>query len=169
MTASGDRYYRSALALVHHRGFGFHADTCAPGILSLLEPVRARRDLVVELGCGSGALSRHLVDAGHRVVATDASPAMLDLARERVPGAHSRQVVLPDDPIPVADAIVSVGHVLNYLADETSVDRALTRIADALAPDGILALDLCDREWGETRRDTPALGRAGDDWAILTE
>src|SRR5689334_8531939 len=44
-------YYREDLALVHHLGFGFHADDCAPGILALLEPVRARRGLVLELGC----------------------------------------------------------------------------------------------------------------------
>ncbi|MDQ3210654.1 MAG: class I SAM-dependent methyltransferase [Actinomycetota bacterium] len=50
------------------------------GILRLLEPVREREGLVVELGCGSGLLTRHLLDAGHRVIATDASPSMLDLA-----------------------------------------------------------------------------------------
>ena len=71
MSAS-DRYYRRDLALVHHRGFGFHADRTAPGILALLEPVRERRGLVLELGCGSGLLTRHLLDAGHRVSATDA-------------------------------------------------------------------------------------------------
>src|SRR5947207_10716404 len=111
-----DPYYRPDLALVHHLGFGFHADACAPGILKLLEPSRVRGGLVVELGCGSGLLTRHLIDAGHRVVATDASEAMLALARETVPDAEAvTQVVLPDDPIPAADAIVSVGHVLSYL------------------------------------------------------
>jgi hypothetical protein len=38
------------LALVHHLGSGFHADLVAPGILSLLEPIRDRDGLVVELG-----------------------------------------------------------------------------------------------------------------------
>jgi SAM-dependent methyltransferase len=80
-------YYRGDLALVHDLGFGFHADRCAPGILALLEPVRQRRGLVLELGCGTGRLTRHLVDAGHRVLATDASPAMLERARRAVPGA----------------------------------------------------------------------------------
>jgi 2-polyprenyl-3-methyl-5-hydroxy-6-metoxy-1,4-benzoquinol methylase len=74
-------YYRGDLAMVHHLGFGFHADGCAPGILELLGPVRERNGLVVELGCGSGLLTQYLVDAGHRVIATDASPAMLDIAR----------------------------------------------------------------------------------------
>lgn len=66
---------------MHHLGFGFHADACAPGILARLAPVLDRDGLVLELGCGSGLLTRHLVDAGHRVIAADASPAMVELAR----------------------------------------------------------------------------------------
>lgn len=163
-------YYRDDLALVHHRGFGFHADMCAPGIVSLLGPVRDRRGLVVELGCGSGLLTRHLLEAGHRVVATDASPAMLELARAGAPGAADvRQVRLPDDPIPDADAIVSVGHALNYLPDEAAIDRAFVAIARALRPGGVLAIDVCDLEWGAARRDVAAHGRVGRDWAIITE
>jgi SAM-dependent methyltransferase len=170
MDAPGIPYYRRDLALVHHRGFGFHADACAPGIVKLLEPVRERDGLVVEIGCGSGLLTRYLVDAGHRVVATDASPAMLDLAREVVGDAEDiRSLVLPDDPIPPADAIVGVGHCLNYLPDAAAIDRALVAIAQALLPGGILAIDLCDLEWGEARRDDANRGWVGEDWAIVSE
>ncbi|HEX3669772.1 MAG TPA: class I SAM-dependent methyltransferase [Acidimicrobiia bacterium] len=163
-------YYRDDLALVHHRGFGFHADMCAPGIVALLEPVRDRRGLVVELGCGSGLLTRHLLDAGHRVVATDASPAMLELARAGAPDAEDvRQVRLPDDPVPDADAIVGVGHALSYLPDEEAIDRAFVAIAHALRPGGVLAIDVCDLEWGAARRNLATHGRVGPDWAIITE
>ncbi len=72
-------YYQHDLALVHARGFGQHADRCAPGVLDLLAPVRD--GLVLEVGCGAGALTRHLLAAGHRVIATDASAAMVSLAR----------------------------------------------------------------------------------------
>jgi SAM-dependent methyltransferase len=161
-------YYRSDLALVHDLGFGFHADRCAPGILALLEPVRQRRGLVLELGCGTGLLTHSLVGAGHRVLATDASLAMLERARRAVPTAELRQLILPDDPLPQADAVVSVGHVLNYLSDETAVARALTAVAAALRPGGVLALDLCDLRWGEAHRDGPDLARVEDDWAIVT-
>jgi SAM-dependent methyltransferase len=162
-------YYREDLALVHHLGFAFHADNCAPGILALLAPVRDRGGLVLELGCGSGALTRHLVGAGHRVLATDASPAMVELARRRVPGAEDvRVLVLPDEPVPPADAVVSVGHVLSYLDDEAAIERALAAVAAALAPDGVLAVDLCDRRWGEGRRDAPPYARVEGDWAIVT-
>jgi SAM-dependent methyltransferase len=163
-------YYGTDLALVHHLGFGFHADDCAPGILALLEPVREREGLVLELGCGSGLLTRHLLDAGHRVMATDASPAMVDLARSHAAGAEAVGVlVLPDDPVPPADAIVSVGHVLNYLPDEEAVERALAACAGALAPGGVLAIDLLDQSYGASRRGSPASARRADEWAVITE
>lgn len=162
-------YYRADLAYVHHVGFGFHADRCAPGILTRLEPVRARGGLVVELGCGSGLLTRSLVDAGHRVIATDASPAMVELAREVVPDAEAVEVlVLPDDPIPEADAVVSVGHVLCYRPDEAAVEAGLRAAARAVRPGGVLALDLCDLEWGRARADAPPYVRVEDDWAIVS-
>jgi SAM-dependent methyltransferase len=162
-------YYRSDLALVHDLGFGHHADRCAPGILALLEPVLRRGGLVLELGCGTGLLTQHLVRAGHRVVASDASPAMLDRAREAAPGVEEiRQIVLPDDPLPRADAVVSIGHVVNYLSHEAAAARALAAMADALRPGGVLALDLCDLRWGEVRRDGPDLARVTDEWAIVT-
>jgi SAM-dependent methyltransferase len=169
--ARRDPYYGRDLALVHHRGFGFHATACAPGVLGLLEPVRSREGLVLELGCGTGLLTRELVDAGHRVIATDASPAMLELAREHVGSdvLELRPLVLPDDPLPEADAIVAVGHPINYLPDAAAIDRALIAIAGALRPGGVLAFDICDLEWGAQRSDAAGQGRAGADWAIITE
>ena len=166
---TSEPYYRADVALVHDRGFGFHADACAPGILALLEPVRERDGLVLELGCGSGHLTRHLVAAGHRVIATDASPSMVELTRANIAGTEAVEVlVLPDDPLPPADAIVSVGHVLSYLPDEDSVHRALIASAQALRPDGVLAVDLCDLQWGEDRAGAPPYARVGDDWAIIS-
>lgn len=162
-------YYRQDLALVHHEGFGFHADMCAPGILRFLEPLRERDGEILEIGCGSGALTRYLVEAGHRVHATDASPAMLEIARDNVPGATNiSRLTMPDDPLPDADAIVSIGHPLSYLPDEGAIHRALISIARALRPDGLLALDICDLEWGRVRAEQPPLGRVGDDWALVT-
>ncbi len=129
-------YYRSDLARIHHEGFGFHADAVAPGILTILEPVLERGGLVLELGCGSGLLTKSLVEAGHRVLATDASPAMVDLARDFVPTVPVEVLRLPEDPLPTADAIVSVGHALSYLDSEEDIDRSLAAIAGALEDSG---------------------------------
>lgn len=159
--------YRSNLSLVYHRGFATHARASAPGILSLLEPVRERGGLVLEIGCGSGLLTRELVRAGHRVIATDASPAMLDLARGYVMGAMQiRELTVPADPLPPADAIVSVGHALSYLPDEQAISQALIAIARALRPGGLFAIDLVDIDFNQVKREDA--GRVGDDWAIIT-
>ena len=163
-------YYQPDLALVHHLGFGFHADACAPGILALLAPIRQRNGLVLEVGCGSGLLTRHLVDAGHRVIATDASSAMVELAREHAAGAEDVKVlVLPDDPLPEADAVVSVGHVVNYVGDRDAVQRSIIAIARAVRPGGLFAIDVCDLEWAALRQGAPGAGRFADDWAIVVE
>lgn len=170
MAAERDPYYRRDLALVHHRGFGFHAAACAPGILEFLAPVRAQGGLVLELGCGTGLLTQELIAAGHRVIASDASPAMLEIAQDLVGSSAQevRQLTLPDDPLPRVDAIVAVGHPLNYLHNADAIDRAMIAIAGALLPGGRLAFDLCDLAWGRARQDAPNYADAGSDWAIIT-
>jgi len=161
-------YYQRDLALIHARGFGQHADRCAPGVLDLLAPVRGGP--VLEIGCGAGALTRHLLAAGHRVIATDASAAMISLARQALgSSADVRRLALPDDPLPEADAIVSVGHVISYLPDAAAVDRALVAMAGALRPGGVLAIDICDLEFGRVRAGEANRGLAGPDWAVITE
>src|ERR1700691_2216600 len=141
-------YYRHDLALIHDRGHGQQADRCAPGIIELLSPVRG--GLVLELGCGSGALTRHLLAAGCQVIATDASPDMLALARASLgPGADLRRLTLPEDPLPAAAAVVSVGHAISYVPSAAAVGQALVAMAGALRPGGVLAIDILDLVFGQ--------------------
>jgi SAM-dependent methyltransferase len=161
-------YYERDLAFIHDRGYGLHADRCAPGILELLSGVGD--GLVLEFGCGSGALTRHLLAAGLRVVAADASPDMIALARARLgPEAEMRVLALPDDPLPAADAIVSVGHAVSYLPGAAAVEAALAAVAGALRPGGVLAIDICDLDFGRVRAGDPPIARVEEDWAIITE
>jgi SAM-dependent methyltransferase len=158
--------YGPALTLAHDLGFRFHGDRCAPGILELIEPVRG--GLVLELGCGSGSLTRHLLAAGHRVLATDASPDMVERARAVLPGADVEQLVLPDDPLPAADAVVGVGNVLNYLDGPAAAEKALVAIAAALRPGGVLALDPVDVRWGREAGHLAPLARVRPQWALYS-
>jgi SAM-dependent methyltransferase len=80
--------YDEDLAWIHDTGYGDYARRCAPAQLKLLEQRGAHR--VVDIGCGSGIWARKLVDAGHEVLGVDLSPAMIELARHRVPEADFR-------------------------------------------------------------------------------
>ncbi len=76
------------------RSFGLVAATYEagrPGYPSeaLAWLVRSPRQQVLEVGAGTGKLTREVVAAGHRVMATEPSPEMLALLRESVPRAWS--------------------------------------------------------------------------------
>lgn len=161
-----DVYYRDALARIHHEGFGFHADLCAPGILALLEPIKG--GTVVEVGCGSGLLTRYLTDAGHHVIGIDPSPAMLELARAHAPLAEYRLGGLPGE-LPAADAVVSIGHPLSYIATLEQLLVALAQVAQAVRPGGVLAIDLEDVSLLDHQLDRPPSGWVGDDMALVLE
>ena len=154
-------YYQSELARIHHEAFGDYADLVADGVLSRIESA----EHLVELGCGSGSLTRHLLGAGHQVLATDASPAMLELAWDEVPEATPRMLVLPDDPIPTADAIVALGSVFNYLGSEEEIERGL--MAAAMAGKYFLT-DALDLSYGDSRQEPVKFYHEGDGWKLWT-
>src|SRR5258708_5572736 len=135
-------YYQPDLAWVHHTGYSQHVERTGAGIVRLLReggvPAHGR---VLDVGCGSGLLARKLLDAGFAVTGVDASPAMIELAREHAPQAQFKVVRLPN-ALPQADAVVSTGHVLNYLDTRDDIARALADVARAIQPGGVLAIDL---------------------------
>ncbi len=92
---------------------------------------------VVELGAGTGKLTRQLVDAGHDVLATDPSPEMLAVLRDRVPEA--RTAVAGAERIPVASRSVDlVVCAESFHWFDHAV--ALPEMARVLRPGGMLAL-----------------------------
>jgi SAM-dependent methyltransferase len=95
---------------------------------------------------------------------------MVELAKAHAAGAADvRVLVLPDDPLPEADAVVSVGHVVNYVGDRDAVMAAIIAIARAVRPGGLFAIDVCDLEWSSVRQGAPGAGKIGDGWAVAVE
>lgn len=154
--------YDEDLAYIHDRGFGGLAEAAARRVVELL----GRPSFVVELGCGSGASSRLLTEAGHDVLGIDASEAMLALARRNAPAATVRHGCLPDVEIPPCDAVTAIGEVLNYV--EGDAGELVRRVHTALRPGGVFVLDVAGP--GRVPGDGPERRwTASDDWAVLVE
>jgi len=173
---TGAPYYRDSLAWVHHAGYAGYVLNAERGIVERLrrhglEPGQR----VLDIGCGSGLLARALLAQGYAVAGVDASPAMIGLARELAPGGDFRAIALPtrrrpgeDGALPAADAIVSTGHVLNYVGSRDDIALALAELAAALRPGGLLAIDLMTERYAEARDLRHPHARVEDDWTIVT-
>lgn len=173
---TGATYYQPDLAWVHHTGYSQHVAQTRAGIVRLL---RARGlgagALVLDVGCGSGLLARALLAEGFAVLGVDASPAMIAIARDHAPAANFRVVRLPtglpagaDGALPEADAVVSTGHVLNYLDSRDGIAAALAELARAVPSAGLLAIDLITERFCEARDLAQVHGKVADDWAIVS-
>jgi SAM-dependent methyltransferase len=169
-----ESYYQSDLAWVHHIGYAQHVEKVGPGIVRLLRHAGLGPGArLLDVGCGSGLLARTLRAEGFAVLGFDASAAMIELARRYEPSAQFEVMRLPthklpamDGSVPTCDAVVSTGHVLNYLDTRAEIAQALGELARAVRPGGLLAIDLM------TERYWPDLGqvhaKVQDDWAIVT-
>ncbi|HEV2798773.1 MAG TPA: class I SAM-dependent methyltransferase [Nocardioides sp.] len=110
--------------------------------------------VVLELGAGTGKLTRQLVDAGHAVFATDPDEAMLEVLRERVPEVSARVAVAED--LPANDRsvdVVVVAQAFHWFDHEV----ALAEIARVLKPGGHVAL-----MWNSRDERIPWVRRMGD-------
>lgn len=111
----------------------FVSDLGAP-VVELLDPRPGER--VLDVGCGDGALTEKLVEAGCRVVAVDSSPDQVRAARRRgIDARVADATALSFDA--EFDAVFS-NAVLHWIRDP---DAALARIHRALAPGGRLVAE----------------------------
>jgi SAM-dependent methyltransferase len=162
--------YECDLAYIHDTGFGEFARGSAPGLLKLLRQNGITEGRVVDLGCGSGIWARELAESGCQVIGVDISPAMVELARQRVPEADFHVESFFQFRIPPCRAVTALGEVFNYLFDATNSLRSLRRVCkgvfDALTPKGLLVFDVAEpgRCKGITQR-----FKEGEDWACLVE
>lgn len=92
---------------------------------------------VLELGAGTGALTRSLSALGHEVIATDPSAGVLSHLKKAVPKARTMVGRAEDIALPSSSVDVVVAAQAFHWFDR---ERALPEIARVLRPGGVLAL-----------------------------
>ncbi|MDD3253239.1 MAG: class I SAM-dependent methyltransferase [Lachnospiraceae bacterium] len=116
-------------------------------LIGLLEEHDVKDGLVLDLGCGTGTLTRLLAARGYDMIGVDLSEEMLEIAREK-------QVEQPDGILYLQQdmrefelygtvrAIVSICDSMNYLENCEDLVQVFKLANNYLDPGGILIFDL---------------------------
>ena len=119
--------------------------------------------IVVDIGCGTGEMTRRLFDAGFDMIGVDASREMLSIAQEkeydRLESLYEDGDEVEDDPAfdtiryiqqdarelelyGTAAAMVSVCDTMNYLTSEDDLLKVFRLVNNYLDRDGLFVFDL---------------------------
>ena len=122
-----------------------YEDWCAR-ILQLFEEAGIDDGLVLDLGCGTGSLTCLLADHGYDMIGVDASPEMLDAAREKC-ADHPDVLLLEQDMrefelYGTVRAVVCACDTLNYVSGEDELLQVFRLVNNYLDPGGLFLFDM---------------------------
>lgn len=124
--------------------------------VNLATEINAHR--ILDLGCGTGMLTRELAVEGREVIGIDPARTMLAYAR-RQPGAERVQWIEGDASAlgtPEADLLIMTGNVAQVFLDDGEWVTTLRNIHTALRPGGYLAFESRNpdaRAWEQWNRE----------------
>lgn len=108
--------------------------------------LQSERDLVLELGCGTGTLTGLLADRGYDMIGVDNSQEMLNVASRKKEASGSRILYLCQDMrkldlYSTVGTVISVCDSINYLLKDEEVRDTFLLVNNYLHPGGIFLFD----------------------------
>lgn len=130
-------------------------------LISLLEEYGIKKGLVLDLGCGTGKMTRLLAEAGYDMIGVDNSAEMLQIAVEQEAGSEQeagaaqeagrgnrRQILYLCQDMREFElygtvaAVVSVCDSMNYILEEADLFTVFRLVNNYLDPGGVFIFDL---------------------------
>ncbi len=110
------------------------------------DPLEAEKNMVVDLGCGTGTLAELLYGRGYDLIGVDNSGAMLSIAMEKRGRSGSGILYLLQDMrelelYSTVGTIFSVCDSLNYILEEGELLKVFSLVNNYLYPGGIFVFD----------------------------
>ena len=111
---------------------------------------KAKPELVLDLGCGTGRMTLELASRGYDMTGIDYSPEMLDIARDAAEGEGHDILWLCQDMrefelYGTVDAAVCCLDCINHLEEDGDLDKCFKLVHNYLIPDGIFVFDINGR------------------------
>lgn len=122
-------------------------DEWAAYVQKLLKKNKIEKGLVLELGCGTGSMTRQLAAKGFDMIGIDNSEEMLQIAREKGDEWGDGILYLCQDMrefelFGTVAAVVSVCDSMNYMLSEEDLLQVFRLVNNYLDPQGIFIFDL---------------------------
>lgn len=110
------------------------------------EILKSERDLVLDLGCGTGTLTELLYQKGYDMIGVDNSEDMLNIALAKKEKTGSEILYLCQDMreldlYSTVGTVVCVCDSINYLLEEEEVEDTFSLVHNYLYPGGIFIFD----------------------------
>lgn len=108
--------------------------------------LESERNLVVDLGCGTGTLTELLYAKGYDLIGVDASDSMLNIAQQKKEKSGSEILYLLQDMrelelYSTVGTVYSVCDSLNYILEEEELREVFSLVYNYLFPGGIFIFD----------------------------
>lgn len=106
----------------------------------------SEKNLVVDLGCGTGTLTELLYQKGYDMIGVDNSESMLGIAMEKRTVSGSEILYLLQDMrelelYSTVGTVISVCDSVNYILEEEELLQVFSLVNNYLYPDGIFIFD----------------------------
>lgn len=110
------------------------------------DKLASERNLVLDLGCGTGILTEMMYRKGYDMIGVDISEDMLNIAMEKRAMSQDRILYLNQDMrklelYSTVGTVYSVCDSLNYILDEEELTEVFRLVNNYLYPGGILIFD----------------------------
>ncbi len=110
------------------------------------DALAAERNLVVDLGCGTGTLTELMYARGYDMIGVDSSEEMLGIAMEKKAGSGSEILYLLQDMrelelYSTVGTVFSVCDSLNYILEEEELLEVFSLVNNYLFPGGVFIFD----------------------------
>jgi SAM-dependent methyltransferase len=122
-------------------------DKWADYIESLLKQYGIDKGLILELGCGTGTMTRKMAAKGYDMIGIDLSEEMLSLARQRSEVMEDGILYLRQDMrefelYGTVSAVFCVCDTINYMLSPEDLSKVYRHVANYLDPGGLFIFDM---------------------------
>ncbi|HHU72877.1 MAG TPA: class I SAM-dependent methyltransferase [Clostridiales bacterium] len=120
-------------------------DQWADYVDGLLKKYGIHGGLLLELGCGTGSMTRRLSNKGYDVIGIDSSEEMLAIARDKTEDSsilYLCQDMREFELYGTVAAVVSVCDSMNYILSEEDLIKIFRLVNNYLDPKGLFIFDL---------------------------